>query len=300
MSSFTTIDPQQLSVRQLHGYLLASVAPRPIALASTVDRQGQINLSPFSYFNIFSANPPIMIFSPARRGTNNTVKHTYENANEIPEVVINVVTYSMVDQVSLASSEYPKDVDEYQKAGFTPVKSEKVKPPRVGESPVAFECKVNQVIPLGSEGGAGNLIIAEVLLIHVHSQFLDENQVLQTDKLDLAGRMGGSWYVRASGNALFQVAKPGKELGMGVDKLPDSIRTSEILTGGNLAKLAGLSKLPTVEAVRDWKANHIIRESLGQPDASTRLHLLAQQMIENQELEAALKTLMVADSSLYE
>ena len=170
MSDSITFDPKQLDLRRLHGYLLGSVAPRPIALASTVDLQAQVNLSPFSYFNVFSTNPPIMIFSPARRGTNNSVKHTYENVQEVPEVVVNVVTYDMVEQVSLASSEYPKNINEFEKAGLTQVKSRRVKPPRVAESPVAFECKVNQVIPLGEQGGAGNLVIAEVVLMHIQTQ----------------------------------------------------------------------------------------------------------------------------------
>ena len=255
MSDCITFDPKQLDLRRLHGYLLGSVAPRPIALASTINMQGQVNLSPFSYFNVFSANPPIMIFSPARRGTNNTVKHTYVNVQEVPEVVVNVVTYDMVEQVSLASSEFPKNINEFEKAGLTQVKSQRVKPPRVAESPVAFECKVNQVIPLGQQGGAGNLIIAEVVLLHIQTKYLDENQVLQTEQLDLAGRMGGDWYIRASGDALFQVPKPGRSLGMGIDQLPDSIKSSEILTGSNLARLAGCANLPDTDSINQWKSD---------------------------------------------
>lgn len=295
MSDCVTFDPKQLDLRRLHGYLLGSVAPRPIALASTIDLQGQVNLSPFSYFNVFSANPPIMIFSPARRGTNNTVKHTYINVQEVPEVVVNVVTYDMVEQVSLASSEYPKNINEFEKAGLTQVKSQRVKPPRVAESPVAFECKVNQVMPLGQQGGAGNLIIAEVVLMHIQTKYLDENQVLLTGQLDLAGRMGGDWYIRASGDALFQVSKPGKSLGIGIDQLPDSIKSSEILTGSNLARLGGCTKLPDTDSINQWKSDPSISAILKQSGAKTKLHILAQQMIKDQDLESAFKTLIIAD-----
>jgi flavin reductase (DIM6/NTAB) family NADH-FMN oxidoreductase RutF len=295
MIETTTFDPSGLSIPQLHGYLLAAVAPRPIALASTIDKQGGVNLSPFSFFNVFSANPPVMIFSPARRGTNNTVKHTYENVVEVPEVVVNIVNHAMVEQVSLASSEYPKGVNEFVKAGLTQVDSDKVSPPRVGESPASFECRVKQVIPLGDQGGAGNLIVVEVLLIHVHSIYLNENNVLQTDKLDLVGRMGGSWYVRASKNALFQVTRPGNPPGIGIDQLPESVRTSTVLTGSYLAKLGSLPQLPDKISVEKWANNPKISTVIKYPEASTKLHLLALEMIDKQDLESAIKTLMVAD-----
>jgi len=295
MNKTTAFDPGKISVQQLHGYLLAAVAPRPIALASTIDQHGRVNLSPFSFFNVFSACPPVMIFSPARRGTNNTVKHTYENVLEVPEVVVNVVNHSILEQVSLASSEYPKGVNEFLKAGLTQVKSEKIRPPRVGESPAAFECRVNQVIPLGDQGGAGNLVIAEVLLVHLHSKYLDEKNVLQTNELDLVGRMGGSWYARASGNALFQLPKPGKPPGMGIDQLPESIRNSEVLTGSNLAKLGGLPQLPDRKSVDEWAGRPEIKTVLQEMDAQTRLHEMAREMIEQQDFESALKTLLVAD-----
>lgn len=297
MIKTTTFDPANLSIPQLHGYLLAAVAPRPIALASTVDKQGRVNLSPFSFFNVFSANPPTMIFSPARRGTNNTVKHTYENVLEVPEVVINVVNHAMVEQVSLASSEYPKGVNEFVKAGLTQVDSEKVSPPRVGESPASFECRVKQVIPLGDQGGAGNLVIAEVLLIHLHSVYLNDNNVLQTDKLDLVGRMGGSWYVRASEPALFQVTRPGNPPGIGIDQLPESIRTSTVLTGSHLAKLGGLHQIPDHKSVKEWSLAPRVSAALKEPDAQIRLHKLALEMIDKHDLESALKTLIVADGS---
>jgi len=295
MIETTTFDPSKLSIPELHGYLLASVAPRPIALASTIDKQGRVNLSPFSFFNVFSANPPILIFSPARRGTNNTVKHTYENALEVPEVVVNIVNHSMVEQVSLASSEYPKGVNEFIKAGLTQVDSAKVRPPRVGESPASFECSVKQVIPLGDQGGAGNLVIAEVLLIHLHSIYLNEHNVLQTDKLDLVGRMGGSWYVRASETALFQVTRPGKPPGIGIDQLPESVRSSSILTGSHLAKLGGLKHLPDKKSVEEWADFPMVSAVLKEPDAQIGLHKLARDMIEKHDFESALKTLLVAD-----
>jgi len=295
MSSIITFDPHQLTVPVLHGYLLASVAPRPIALASTIDSQGNVNLSPFSFFNVFSANPPIMIFSPARKGKDNTTKHTYENVLEVPEVVINVVNHSMVEQVSLASAEYPKDVNEFQKAGLTEIASEKVKPPRVGESPVSFECKVNKVIPLGKEGGAGNLVIAEVVLIHVHSRYLDQSGTLDTSRLDLIGRMGSSWYTRASGESLFQIAKPTKKTAIGVDGLPSSVINSKILTGNNLGRLGNSDQLPDESTVVEWKKNKQISPLLQHPDAVKQLHLLARNMLESGQTQQALLTLVVAD-----
>jgi flavin reductase (DIM6/NTAB) family NADH-FMN oxidoreductase RutF len=295
MNEVITFDPEKLSVPKLHGYLLAAVAPRPIAFASTIDKQGRYNLSPFSFFNVFSANPPIMIFSPARRGRDNTTKHTYENVIEVPEVVINIVNYPLVQQVSLASTEYSKGVDEFQKAGLTPLASSKVAPPRVAESPVSFECRVNQVIPLGQQGGAGNLVISEVKLIHVQSKFLDHNEVLQTEKLDLVARMGGDWYCRASENAMFQVHKPTRDFGMGVDQLPESIRNSTILTGNSLGKLGNISKPPDSEAIEKWKNNELIKTHLKQPDPRQKLHTLAQQMLENDEVKNGFLTLLIAD-----
>ncbi len=244
MSKILSIDPEKLTLSKLHSYLLAAVVPRPIALASTIDEDGRVNLSPFSFFNVFSASPPVAIFSPARSGRDNSIKHTLENVERVPEVVINLVTHAMVEQVSLASAPYPRGVNEFQKSGLTPVDSDKIKPPRVGESPVAFECQVKQVIPLGDQGGAGNLIIAEVIRIHLKSEYLDVNNSLITEKLDLVGRMGGEFYVRAFGEALFKLPKPAG-IGIGVDQLPESIRNSSILTGSELAKLGGLLHFPT-------------------------------------------------------
>lgn len=295
MNSTTTIDPKELSVPALLGHLLAAVAPRPIALASTVDKHGNVNLSPFSFFNVFSANPPVMIFSPSRRGKDNTTKHTYQNVLEVPEVVINMVNYSIVEQVSLASTEYPRGVNEFHKAGLTEITSLKVKPPRVGESPVAFECKVEKVIALGSEAGAGNLVMARVELIHIHALYLNEKGMLDTTKLDLVGRMGGGWYSRASGNSLFQIPKPTKKTGMGVDQLPSSIRNSRILTGNDLGRLGNSDQLPESDTILKWKDNAEISPLLKHSDATEQLHILGQQMLETGQIQAALLTLMVAD-----
>jgi flavin reductase (DIM6/NTAB) family NADH-FMN oxidoreductase RutF len=249
MSSFKTIRPADLSAAQLQAYLQGAVAPRPIAFASTIDQDGQVNLSPFSFFNLFSTKPPILIFSPARRVRDNTTKHTLENALAVPEVVINIVNYAIVEQASLASTEYDKNVNEFVKAGLTPIPSELVKPPRVAESPVSFECKVQQVIPMGTEGGAGNLILCEVLLMHINEAVLDEKGAISPFKIDLVARMGGDWYARANGEALFEIPKPLTTKGIGIDQLPTAIRQSAVLTGNNLARLANIEKLPTLESL---------------------------------------------------
>ncbi|MGJ8665616.1 MAG: flavin reductase family protein [Patiriisocius sp.] len=238
-----TIDPKQVSTGQLHGYMLGAVAPRPIAFASTVDANGNVNLSPFSFFNVFSANPPIMIFSPARRVRDNTVKHTLENVLEVKEVVINICNYAMVQQMSLASTEYAKGVNEFKKAGFTELASETVKPPRVAEAPVQFECKVNEVISLGNEGGAGNLVICEVLKVHVSEAILDSDGKIDPIKLDAVSRMGGNWYGRAK-EGMFEVPKPLSTLGIGIDNLPDAVKNSSVFTGNDLAMLANIEALP--------------------------------------------------------
>jgi flavin reductase (DIM6/NTAB) family NADH-FMN oxidoreductase RutF len=240
-----TIDPKEISTGKMHSYLLGAIAPRPIAFASTIDKEGNINLSPFSFFNCFGANPPIVIFSPARRGRDNTTKHTYENVLEVPEVVINIVNYDLVQQMSLASTEYAKGVDEFIKAGLTPVASTKIKPPRVGEAPVAFECKVLQVIPTGLEGGAGNLVICEVILGHIKDEVLDTEGRIDPFKLDAVARMGGDWYCRANGEALFTVPKPIEKIGIGIDQLPEAIRKSTVLTGNDLAMLANVETYDT-------------------------------------------------------
>ena len=238
-----TIDPKAVSTAALHGYMLGAVTPRPIAFASTIDSAGNVNLSPFSFFNVFSANPPIMIFSPARRGRDNTTKHTYENVLQVKEVVINIVNYDIVQQMSLSSTEYGKGVNEFEKAGLTPLPSQTIKPPRVAESPVQFECRVNEVISLGTEGGAGNLVICEVLKMHINEAVLDPDGKIDPVKLDAVSRMGGNWYGRAK-QGMFEVPKPLSRLGIGFDQLPEAIRTSKLLTGNDLAKLANVEVLP--------------------------------------------------------
>ena len=238
-----TIDPKAVSTAALHGYMLGAVTPRPIAFASTIDSAGNVNLSPFSFFNVFSANPPIMIFSPARRGRDNTTKHTYENVLQVKEVVINIVNYDIVQQMSLSSTEYGKGVNEFEKAGLTPLASQTIKPPRVAESPVQFECRVNEVVSLGTEGGAGNLVICEVLKMHINEAVLDADGTIDPVKLDAVSRMGGNWYSRAK-QGMFEVPKPLSRLGIGFDQLPEAIRTSKLLTGNDLAMLANVEVLP--------------------------------------------------------
>ncbi len=280
------IDPKEIPVGKMHSYLLGAVAPRPIAFASTIDKEGNVNLSPFSFFNCFGANPPILIFSPARRGRDNTTKHSYENVLEVPEVVINIVNYSMVQQASLASTEYPKGVNEFVKAGFTQVPSTMVKPPRVGESPVAFECKVLQVIKTGDQGAAGNLVICEVILMHVKEELLDAEGKIDPFKLDAVSRMGGDWYCRAQGDALFKVPKPLDKIAIGIDQLPEQIRNSKILTGNDLGMLANVEKIP--EAVHESipsEVNSVIKQG---HDAT---HRLAHQYLQSGKVEEAWKVL---------
>jgi flavin reductase (DIM6/NTAB) family NADH-FMN oxidoreductase RutF len=294
-----TIIPSEIPVPELHQLLLGAVAPRPIALASTVDAQGNPNLSPFSFYNAFGVNPSTLIFSPSRRGRDNTVKNTYENVKEVPEVVINAVTYSMVQQVSLASTEYPRGVNEFEKSGLTPLASEKVKPFRVKESPVQFECKVRQVIETGDQGGAANLVICEILLIHVNPDVLNAQGKIDTRKMDLVGRMGADFYVRASGNAIFEVEKPIARQGIGVDSLPEEIRLSTVLTGNDLGRLGNLESLPTYDEIAASRLNPdvsvILHETGNNGQAQIeRLHRLAQQWIEEGRVKEALGILMLS------
>lgn len=238
------VNPKEVSMGKFHNFMLGAVGPRPIAFASTVDKDGNPNLSPFSFFNVFSANPPIAIFSPAKSGRTNTQKHTYLNIKETMEVVINIVTYDMVQQASLSSTTYPKEIDEFIKAGFTKEKSELVKPFRVKESPVQFECKVREVIELGDTGGSGNLIIAEIVLMHICEDVLDEEGKIDQTKIDLVGRMGEDFYCRATGDALFKVPKPIHTMGIGIDQLPQQVKLSNIFTGNDLGMLGNTEKLP--------------------------------------------------------
>lgn len=248
-----TIDPKNTPTSIVHSQLLAAVAPRPIAFASTIDKNGNVNLSPYSFFNVFSAKPPIAIFSPARRVRDNTIKHTLENVYETKEVVINIVNYAMVQQMSLSSTEYPKGVNEFVKAGFTELASEMVKPPRVKEAPVQLECKVREIIELGNEAGAGNLIICEIVLIHINENVLGENGLIDQHKIDLVARMGYNWYCRASGESLFEVPKPLTTLGIGVDGMPEHIRKSKYLTGNHLGMLGNVEQLPDETSVNEFK-----------------------------------------------
>jgi flavin reductase (DIM6/NTAB) family NADH-FMN oxidoreductase RutF len=239
-----TFDPAGMNQQQLHRLLLGSIAPRPIALASTIDAEGNPNLSPFSCFNFFGVNPTTLIFSPSRRGRDNTTKHTFENLKEVPEVVINVVTYDIVQQSSLASCEYAKGINEFEKAGFTQLQSEMIRPFRVKESPVQLECKVRQIIETGSSAGSANLIICEIVRMHINENVLDEKGEIDVDKIDLVGRLGGDFYVRTSGNSKFAVPKPLLKNGIGIDALPDKIKFSKYLTGNDLGQLGNIEKLP--------------------------------------------------------
>lgn len=244
-----SLDPKKLSIPARHHYLLGGVGPRPIAFASTIDKDGRPNLAPFSFFNVFSSNPPIMVFSPARSGRTGKTKDTLDNVHEVNEVVINVVTYDMVHQMSLASSPYEKGINEFEKAGFTPVASETVKPFRVAESPVQFECKVLEIKELGKDGGAGNLIICEVVRIHIKEELLNDKGQIDQTKIDLVSRMGGNWYCRANGNALFEIDKPITTQGIGVDCLPEKVRLSKDLSGNDLGRLGNMLELPEMEVI---------------------------------------------------
>jgi len=248
-----SIDPKSLPVPQLHQYLLGAVGPRPICFAATVDENGNNNLSPFSFFNVFSANPPILIFSPARSGRTNTTKDTYNNVKKVPEVVINIVNYDITQQMSLSSSPYGPEIDEFIKAGFTPLDSDTVKPKRVAESPVQFECKVIEVKELGTEGGAGNLVICEVTKIHIYESILDEKGTIDQTKIDLVARMGGNWYCRADKNSMFEVAKPLMTVGIGFDNIPADVLKSKVLTGNDLGLLASVESIPNETDVNEYK-----------------------------------------------
>jgi flavin reductase (DIM6/NTAB) family NADH-FMN oxidoreductase RutF len=269
--------PNQLTTAKLHGYLLSAVAPRPIAFASTIDADGNPNLSPFSFFNVFSANPPILIFSPARRVRDNTTKHTLENAELTKEVVINVVNYDIVQQMSLSSTEYGQGVNEFEKAGLTMLKSDEVKPFRVAESPVQMECKVNEIVKLGTEGGAGNLIICEVVKMHINEAVLDENGSIDQTKLDLVSRAGGSFYSRAK-TGFFEIPKPLTTLGIGVDALPENVRNSNILSGNDLGLLANVENLPSESEIKAFNCSF---------KNNDEKHQKAKAFLENQDVKNA-------------
>jgi flavin reductase (DIM6/NTAB) family NADH-FMN oxidoreductase RutF len=293
-----TLNTSDLTPVELQNYLQYAIAPRPICFASTVDAEGNINLSPFSFFNMFSTNPPICIFSPSRRVRDNTTKHTLENVLQVKECVINIVNYDMVQQMSLASTEYAKGVNEFEKAGFTMLKSDLVQPPRVAEAPVQFECVVNEVIPLGDHNGAGNLVLAEIKVIHINEAILDENGRIDQHKIDLVARLGGDWYCRVTNDNLFKVAKPLAKLGIGVDRLPYSVRFSKVLTGNDLGMLGNVEHLPSEEEIDLISTNAEVKEVLDATIGDTtnrerELHELAKKFLNNGEVELALKIVLL-------
>lgn len=286
-----SISPKEISPLKLQGFLQSSVGPRPIAFASTVDQNGNPNLSPFSFFNVFSANPPILVFSPARRVRDNSIKHTLINCEATKEVVINVVNYDIVQQMSLSSTEYPEGVNEFLKSGLTMLPSEVVKPFRVAESPVQFECKVNQIISLGTEGGAGNLIICEVVKLHIDESVLDENGNIDQHKIDLVSRMGANWYSRAN-QGLFEIPKPLTTLGIGVDNIPDFIKESPIFSGNDLGMLGNVESLPTTEEINIFvKENIQVKGVLSSADEE-KVQLKAKEFLNKQDAFSAWKVLL--------
>lgn len=292
---YKTIELKDLKPAERQNFLQHAIAPRPVCFASTIDKKGNINLSPFSFFNLFSSNPPVVVFSPARRVRDNTTKHTLENILEVPEVVINICDYDMVQQVSLASCEFPKGADEFLKAGFTKEASQIVKPPRVKESPVQLECKVIEVKALGTEGGAGNLVIAEVLLMHIHEAILNEEKtMIDQTKLHHIARLGGDWYCKVDSSNLFKVEKPNIKLGIGVDSLPSSIRESSILTGNNLGQLGNVHEMPFVDpAFTDDKLKNIIQYYSINPDEMEKeLHLYAKELLDAGKVNEAWQVLL--------
>ncbi len=293
MKSF---EPKDLPIAQLHGYLLSAVAPRPIAWVSTIDEEGNPNLSPFSFFNVFSANPPIAIFSPARRVRNNTTKHTLENVHKVKEAVINVVTYDLVQQCSLSSTEYAQGISEFKKAGLTPLKSDLVQPYRIAESPVQMECKVKEIIALGQEGGAGNLVICEIIKMHISEDIMGTDNKIDVAKIDLVARCGGNWYSRANEASLFEVQKPLTTLGIGVDQIPPEIRQSKILTGNDLGMLGNVEELPDETHVNEYKlttlAELFIDYESNPLQLEEELHKFAHQLLLESKVNEAWMTLL--------
>lgn len=291
------IDPKSTPVSDFHKLFLGAVSPRPVAFVSSINQNGKVNLSPFSFFNCFSINPPVLVFSPSRRVRDNTTKHTLENVLEVPEVVINMVNFELVQQASLASTEFAREENEFIKAGLTPVASERVGPPRVKESPVSFECKVNEVISLGKEGGAGNLVICEVLLAHLREDLMDENGRIDPHKIDLVARMGENYYCRASGSAVFEVEKPLQKRGMGVDQIPEAIRLSKVLSGNNLGQLGNVEQIPgqaDIEAIRQKpEVAALLNRSLTPKEYTYQMHLLAKKWLEQGKVTDAWRLLLL-------
>jgi flavin reductase (DIM6/NTAB) family NADH-FMN oxidoreductase RutF len=284
------IDPAATPTKDLHQYLVGVVAPRPIAFVSTVDENGQPNLAPYSFFNCFSSNPPMLVFSSNRRVANNTTKDTLRNIEATKEVVVNVVNYGIVRQMAVTSMNYPSGVNEFEKAGLTPVPSEVVKPFRVKESPAQMECKVQQIIPLGEDGGAGHLILCEIVRMHISEEVLDEKGRINPHKMDLMGRMGRAFYVRASGESIHRIYQPFKPVGIGFDNLPASIRNSDVLTGNNLGMLAGLAQPPGIDEIKAISTDERVAKALKEDNPIKALHLLVQKELakENRAIAASM------------
>jgi flavin reductase (DIM6/NTAB) family NADH-FMN oxidoreductase RutF len=288
------IDLKDLTTPERQNYLQHAIAPRPICFASTIDKQGKVNLSPFSFFNLFSTNPPIVIFSPSRRVRNNTIKHSLENVREVPEVVINIVDFDMVRQVSLASCEFPKGDNEFLKAGFTSIPATLVAPPMVKESKIKMECRVMSIHILGEEGGAGNLVICEVLRMHIDESILDENKNIDQRKLHHVARLGGDWYCKVDETNLFIVEKPNTKLGIGVDSLPPSVKNSKILTGNNLGQLANVNEYPSIDpSFENEKLKAIIQYyNVNPEEMEQELHRYAKSLLDDGSISEAWQVLL--------
>ncbi|MDD2793380.1 MAG: flavin reductase family protein [Sediminibacterium sp.] len=289
----------ELSIMEKQAWLQHAIAPRPICFASTIDREGNVNLSPFSFFNLFSSNPPIVVFSPSRRGRDNTIKHTLENVLEVPECVINIVDYDMVQQISLSSCEYPKNVDEFVKAGFTKEAASLVKPPMVKEARIKLECRVNEIKSLGNEGGAGQLVIAEVLCMHVDDAILNADKtMIDQEKMHHVARLGGDWYCRINSSNLFKVAKPNTQLGIGIDALPESIRNSKILTGNHLGQLANVHEEPLIDpAFEDDRLRNIIGYyAISPAEMEKELHTYAASLLNENKVNEAWQVLLAGEN----
>jgi len=291
-----TLKTSDLAPADIQNYLQHSIAPRPICFASTIDKEGNVNLSPYSFFNLFSSNPPVLVFSPARRVRDNTIKHTLENVMDVSEVVINIVDYNILQQMSLTSCEYPKGINEFEKAGFTEQKATLVKPPMVKESKIKFECKVIQIIPLGTEGGAGNLVLAEILMMHFDDSILNSEKKIDQTKLDLVARLGGNWYTRANASTIFEVEKPNMKLGIGFDSLPLSIKQSKFLTGNELAQLANVSEIPQIDPtfINDKLKNIIQYYSVSPDEMESELHKYAKDLLNEGKVAEAWQILLVS------
>lgn len=288
------LDLKELTPVQRQNYLQHAIAPRPICFASTIDKAGTVNLSPFSFFNLFSSNPPIVIFSPSRRVRDNSTKHTLQNVMEVPEVVINIVDYDMVYQTSLASCEFPKEVNEFTKAGFTAEPATLVQPPMVKESKIKLECKVHEIKPLGTEGGAGNLVICEVLRMHISDEVLNEKNMIDQRKLHHVARLGGDWYCKVDESNLFQVEKPNTQLGIGIDALPAPIKNSKILTGNNLAQLGNVNEMPVIDpSFDDAQLKSIFQYYAVNPvEMENELHTYAKKLLNEGRVHEAWQVLL--------